>query len=363
MTARRTRTARRRSARKANRPRLDSLAHAAHRHTDAGPDEIVCLLCGETYRAITCTHLRAVHGFEGEHPVRDYKERFGLAVASCEEVCEQARKTQIRRHRRAGRHWTKTRLLGEIRSRRRSGRSLAHSRVPVALSLAARRMFGTWDEALRRAGCDPGAHRLTQVWSREKLVQEILQIHARGNPLSTLRIHSDHKTLYRAAIRLVGSWGAALRAAGLDPRKHREPSTWSMDRATAWVRESHAAGRDIRSSVVFPGLVAHVAKATGGTWSAFVESLGIPYPGHRKRLNWTDEAVLVEIRDRKRRGQPLNVKAVRRERREALAQQARKRFGSWDAALRAAGLDPAGIRLTRPRAHAPDPARVPDPGR
>lgn len=111
---------------------------AAHRHTDAGPDRIVCLLCGETYHAIAYLHLKRVHGFEGAHPVRDYKARFGLRVAACEEVCLKHKETQIARHERAGRHWTKGRILGAIRKRRRGRSRLAHSRVPVSLSIAAR---------------------------------------------------------------------------------------------------------------------------------------------------------------------------------------------------------------------------------
>ena len=111
-------------------------------------------------------------------------------------------------------------------------------------------------------------------------------------------------------------------------------------------------GRPITARHVPAGLYARVTNEVRGGWAAFVESLGIPYPGVRKRLDWTDETVVAEIRDLRRRGQPLNVRAVRDAGCEALAQQARKRFGSWDEALRAAGIDPAKVRLTRRWSHA-----------
>jgi hypothetical protein len=78
-----------------------------------GPDQIVCLLCGETYRAINYWHLKRIHGFEGEHPVQDYKDMFGLRVAACQEACDRHKEVQVERHKKAGRHWTKPRILRE----------------------------------------------------------------------------------------------------------------------------------------------------------------------------------------------------------------------------------------------------------
>ena len=321
-------------------------AAAAHSHTDAGPDQIVCLICGETYRAITYLHLRRIHGFEGPHPVWDYKERFGLRVAVCEEVCEHSRKVSIARHKKAGRHWTRTRLLREIRRRRGTRGALAYSRVPDALSLAARRMYGSWDEALRRAGVDPALHRMTRAWDRKRLVAEIRRHAATGERITSSWVKEVDPELHRAAIRLVGNWTEATRAAGLDPREHREPKKWCMEHVTAWVRETHAAGGDLRSIAAPAGAQARVTKEAGCTWSEFVESLGIQYPGRKKRLDWTRAAVLAEIRKLRRRGLPLNDRAVKRQC-PGLVQQGRQRFGSWDAALRAAGLDPKRIRLKR----------------
>lgn len=151
----------------------------------------------------------------------------------------------------------------------------------------------------------------------------------------------------RAAYRLAGNWTSALRAAGRDAREHREPKRWALERVAEWVRTAHAAGRDIRSSRAPAGALDRVAAQLGCTWIDFVESLGIPYPGRRKRRDWSDDAVLRAIRSRHRRGLPLNPESVVRDLGQGLGKQARMRFGSWEAAVRAAGIDPRGCGLLR----------------
>ena len=344
MSRARARGPRSRKGRAPTKANKAARAAAGHSHTDAGPDQIVCLLCGETFRAISYWHLRRIHGFEGEHPVQEYKERFGLEVAVCEEVRERVKEVQVNRHKKAGRHWTKAKILRNIRKRRRLEHGLAHSRAPVPLTLAARRAFGTWDKALRAAGVDPAEHRYTNAWDEDRLTKAIRR-HARsGHRVSASWVKEGDPGLYRAAVRLVGNWTEAIRLAGLDVRDHREPKRWSLERVEAWVLETHASGGDIRSIAAPSGAQARVNQETDYTWSEFVESLGIPYPGQKKRLDWSDDAVLREIRRRRRLGLPLNAEAVVCDVGQALVHQARKRFGSWDEALREAGLEPDRIR-------------------
>jgi hypothetical protein len=70
-------------------------------------------------------------------------------------------------------------------------------------------------------------------------------------------------------------------------------------------------------------------------WADFVESLGIAYPGIKKRRDWTKGKLIEEIRRWKAEGHRLNDRAVKFEY-QALIHQARKFFGSWDRARAAA---------------------------
>jgi hypothetical protein len=68
-----------------------------------------------------------------------------------------------------------------------------------------------------------------------------------------------------------------------------------------------------------------------------------PGPAPRR---WSRRAVLTAIADRRGRGRPLHYSAVVAED-EPLLGAARRLFGSWNDALRAAGLDPEKVRNLR----------------
>ena len=329
-----------------NATRMAARAPRARDHADAGPDQVICLLCGHAYRAVRVLHLRRRHGFEGDHPVEDYKLRFGLRVAACRDTCRTLARHRIERAEREGRHWTRARIRKELRRSARAGESLSPRRLDVAFSSAIRRLSGSWEKAMRRAGLDPDAHRLAARWDGSRVQEAIRRRHAAGKPLSSKSVEAEQPRLHHAAIRRHGNWGVALRAAGFDPAAHRMPSKWSLPKAREWVRERKAKGLPITARHVPTGLHGRVCGAIEGGWTAFLESLGIAYPGVKKRY-WTDADVLAEIRRLRRRGQPLNADAVAEACGQALPKQARQRFGSWDEALRAAGVDPAKTRRSR----------------
>ena len=306
--------------------------------TAPAPDEIVCQLCHRTFRAIAVLHLRRIHGFQGEHPIEDYKRRFGLRVAWSPMTCRLLRNVSVARARRDGVRWTPGRVRRVLRERGGAAESLAPSQVPSDLYQAARRTFGGWNTALRAAGIDPAEHLIVGRWSAEVVTQAIRARRAERLALTATQVKRADPHLYTAALHHLGSWGKALRASGLDPARHREPLKWSVAGARTWIRNRLACGQPILARDVPRGLRNRIERDTGMRWPAFVEATGRRYPGNR-RTNWTPALVVEAIRERRRRRMPLDITSVNAGP-GTLARQGAKYFGSWGGALRAAGLDP-----------------------
>ena len=199
--------------------------------------------------------------------------------------------------------------MREIRARRRTRQPLNHDAVmKTASRLRAHAcgFFGSWDSALIAAGVDPsltrkpvgqrrgwrnpsrGRRRGPRMnWTKTEVLRRIRARHRAGLSLNAAAVHADDgRSLYKYARRICGSWDRALAAASID----------------------------IRTA--------------------------------RKCRRWTKADILREIASRRRARLPLNAGTVFRDWQQ-LYTFARRRFGSWDRALSAAGIDVSAIRKRR----------------
>jgi hypothetical protein len=302
-------------------------------------DHVTCRHCWKDYRAITVLHLRNLHGYKGDHPVNEYKRRFNLQSALCREGREKISIEKEVFWARRGQHWTPARVLAAIRRLRRSGRSQRRQDISVRLYQAGRRYFGTWQAAVEQVGLNYLKVTGIRRWSREKVVEEIRELAERGIPLSATHIAAHHAALFTAAVKqFPRSWAKALRAAGYDPDEHKLPrGRWDGKGAAEWVRKSHSMGKSILARDAPRDLVDFVHNRLRTGWTDFVETIGIPYPGIKKRRDWSKRLLLSEIRRWSEEGHALNYRAVKQEY-QALIHQARKFYGSWDPARAAAGV-------------------------
>lgn len=189
-------------------------------------------------------------------------------------------------------------------------------------------------------------------WSKETILGEILGRHAAGEDLSYSGMSRNDLSLLRAAARYFGSWQEAVERAGLDYAEIRKYRVWTDERILARIRELSAQGADLSwrhvSMKLDPGLAAAAAKKGHfGSWKAALEQAGLDYEQIRRYKDWSEEEVLRRLRDRHAEGRPLNAKTMEREN-VPLITAARRRFPSWDRALSAAGLDHRGIVLRAP---------------
>ncbi|MGQ9463702.1 MAG: hypothetical protein ACUVTP_11620 [Candidatus Fervidibacter sp.] len=117
---------------------------------------------------------------------------------------------------------------------------------------------------------------------------------------------------------------------------------WSHERIVEEIRRLHEQGVPLNMSsvrAVFPSLVAIACSPKYfGSWKAAVEAAGFNYEEIMQIKRWTRERVIEEIRRFYESGEDLRPSAIARAC-QTLLMAARKFFGSWREAVTAAGID------------------------
>jgi len=122
-------------------------------------------------------------------------------------------------------------------------------------------------------------------WTRERIIQELQDLHAAGEALTVSNMRRlGYGAMVSAAYRedMFGNWRAAVAAAGLDhkqaaPRQRK----WTKARIIARIRQLHSQGQDIsyRGIRAYQQYLLTAARhrENFGSWRAAVEAAGIDY--------------------------------------------------------------------------------------
>ena len=220
--------------------------------------------------------------------------------------------------------WTPDRVLEELKRTRCNG-----PRANRKLDDAARRCFGSVRAALEVAGLPCGQpERRTSGWSKNAVVEAIRQRHRNGESL--VRTNREDRALYQAAKLWHGSWTAALAAAGYPqpPRDYYTADEVRLRIIDLYERELPLTCSSHNDSKLRRSCMKHF-----GGWRNAVESLGL---GSELRRMWTPQKVIEAIVHRRAEGFDLSATSYED---SGLFAAARIRFGSWNKALFAAGID------------------------
>jgi len=161
-------------------------------------------------------------------------------------------------------------------------------RVNLALHSAARREFGSWENAVRAAGYD--YLRLNEIaatgytrWTREKIITKIKELYAsREAPDRGLNVTARYPSLYSAACRIFGSWRKALEEAGFDEvfiELNTRRRKWNKKKVIEKIIDFYRAGEKLQSSYVqrkHPALFSAAARELGG-WKKAIAAAGLDY--------------------------------------------------------------------------------------
>lgn len=251
--------------------------------------------------------------------------------------------------------WTSERIANQIRQISRSesdlNRSLMLRKYPKLLS-ACERLYRSWYDALEAAGVGSGEHRREKpkrYWTKQQIVRQIQRISASGERMAWKEVSKNHSDLVAAARNAFGTWSDALQAAGYNPsdvRLRHPEGYWSFSRVISEIQRLKACGEDISSHfcLMNRGKLYTAAIRFYGSWEAAVSAAGIAYGGVRKqREPFTKATLLLALRNLNEEGLPLAASSVRTYD-GSIFHASRRLFGSYRRAIEALGLNYDQIR-------------------
>ncbi len=193
---------------------------------------------------------------------------------------------------------------------------------------------------------------LTRRWSRETIIFEIQSKFQAKEDLCYTVVAGTDVPLLRAAMRHFGSWRNAVEAAGISYDDIRRYKTWTKARIIERIQQLHKEEADLSwrhvSTQLDPQLAAAACKRKHfGSWRAALAAAGLDYNLIRKYQDWTDEMITQRVLELYNEGVNLNARHIE-ETDITLITAARRHFQSWDGAVTAAGLDYKAIALRKP---------------
>jgi hypothetical protein len=218
-----------------------------------------------------------------------------------------------------------------------------------ALANAAVRYFGSVIAGVKAAGFDP-VPRVYRQWTRQTVLSALQVLHRKCGPLTHKAIFSADRHLGHAMVRLYGHPRAAAKAAGV-AYVRKKPSRQPVDspplgreELIAKLREHRAKQRSLGPRSLkngFPRVWEAITRLFPSYESA-ISAAGI----EPKRQKWSRLRVVECLKQRSAAGKALNIGAILKDD-VPLSGAIQKYLHSHNAALRAAGFDPAACRLRR----------------
>jgi len=190
-----------------------------------------------------------------------------------------------------------------------------------------------------------------RYWNKDSVIVEIQSWHQQQKPLYSHYMRQHFQELLAAGIRYYGSWKIAVQAAGIAYDSIRKYKKWTKDNIIAAIQQLQQQGIDLsfRSMMLSehaPMVYAAIRAKHFGSWRNALTAAGLPSEDIYRYRSWDDETIISEIRRLKSEGADLSSKKMD-ENSNPLIATARRRFGSWGAAVEKAGFDYTDIRRRR----------------
>lgn len=258
------------------------------------------------------------------------------------------------------REWNRENVLQALRKRYQTGRGMGGGAVQkedIPLWAAAKRYFGSYQDALDTAGISIPQPPEEWTWPIPRLQEELRKLHKQGADLSSGRIRKTHRELFYAFRSRMGSWRKAVESIGVAYESVRRARDWSKQAVIDRIRELHKQGADLRTGTIQKTDVplSGAVQRYFGTMRKAMEAAGLSYPGEGSGAlgYWTEELVLKTLREKHAHGDDLRYR-VMKEKSQPLFFAAKTLFGSYTNAVAVAGIEywqmsQAQLKLERAR--------------
>ena len=238
---------------------------------------------------------------------------------------------------------------------------------------AGRKYFGSWRNAVEAAGFNYDEIKRnaiqkriddSRIWNRKLVINKIQELHT-SEQINAKYVKENHCDLYSAGIKIFGSWGNAVKEAGIDyeaiKRITRQNAIkkqrftpefapkWTEGMVISEIKELHRKNiplTDKHISEHYPALYAQGCKRFNG-WGGAVNAAGINYDEIRLAKKWNKRRVIEEIRNLYQQNFDLGYNNVVKYHNDLLC-AARRRFDTWENALKAANIDYDCYRKKKP---------------
>lgn len=210
------------------------------------------------------------------------------------------------------------------------------------LFAAANELFGTWETALRYAGIPNYERRIVEDLTCDAVIRKLRHLCNNGYSLGSRHNQKRDPQLFEATRKHFGTWRKGLTAAGIDiDRLYRGTRGRQHGEVVEAIQRRQEQG--LRMNRCFVMLedndLCMIGLRLFGSWGRALAAAGIELPDHNS--TWDGERIIKAIQWRYAKGGSLQHKEVRKSERE-LYNAARRHFGSWHAAREAAGFERKG---------------------
>lgn len=226
-------------------------------------------------------------------------------------------------------------------------RSSWNRRKDPKLYRAAVRHFGSWEQALVATGintANAGVRRRAVRLNKRQVVEAIFERNRRGQPMRWVDVCMDDQTLALSAKRCFENWRKAVSSAGVISEEAgvRSLRKWNRQTVIAAIHARHEQGLPMTGVKRNDSPLLLAARTVFGTWHEALTAAGLVGAGSLRI--WNRSRVLVAIQARHNQGLPLT--GIWKDD-PVLACAAKRLYGSWSQAVKAAGCKPATRRWNK----------------